>query len=241
MADVAPRELTTAERELIHWVLPTDRASYREIRETIDRWNVIAAGRRGEGHLILGPVGTVPDHDSPLPTVVAFGVMESTHGNGSISVRERMGDQIDIEIVSSGVPVQRRWSYSEWTPGGPCPQCGANVRNVTMRTASGNSVTLAGCAQDKRLWVHDAASGVCQPIPVTVFNAELMRRSGVRDPKLALQPQRLFDLWDSFPDDVLTVAFISYNAIRSKVRIDDPVQLPVRRRSWFARLFDRRS
>jgi hypothetical protein len=104
-----------------------------------------------------------------------------------------------------------------------------------MPTRSGSTVTLAICARDRRIWVHIGRSGMCRPVPVTLFYSELMRRTGTRDPELALRSDRLFGALGSFSDQDLAVAFISYNHVRTKVAYDDPLISPAPRRSLLRR------
>jgi len=231
------RELTQEESDLLAWVLPDDRPGYKVIHDLVRRRNVVAQGRRGDGHLILAEPGTVVDHDSPLPQVFAFGEVEYEDGECVITVREPLGDQIDVEItgVRTG-RMQRRWTFSEWSPGGSCPKCGGPVRLVVGQTASGHSLHLAICATDKRIWVSDSRTGVNHPIPMTLFYSELMRRTGTKDPAIALDTSRLFTHTGSYRDEDLLGAFASYNDIRAKVSVEDRIVVPERRRGLLARL-----
>jgi hypothetical protein len=238
MAETFPRPLTHRERELLMWVLPEDRSGYATMRASIESMLVVGAGRRGEGNYILGPAGHIPDNESPLPSVVAIGSIETDTGGIPVTVREEERGQIEFEIGSLPSSLElRRWTLSTWTPGDACPQCGNPARNVAMSTESGRRVTLALCAKDRRLWVHEERSGMCRPVPVTLYYSELMRRMGVRDPKMALRSQRLFERLSEFEDEVLTAAFVAYNRIRAKVQADDPLRLPQPRRSFLRRLF----
>lgn len=200
--------------------------------------SVVAVGRRGEGNLILAHAGHVPDLESPLPSVVAFGELTGERGRGSVTVREEMSGQIEVEIVDAGdTRGATRWTYSNWKPGLPCPQCSSSPREVAMPTRSGSTVTLAICARDRRIWVHAGRNGMCRPVPVTLFHSELMRRTGTRDPGIALRPDRLFDALGSFSDLDLAVGFVSYNHVRTKVADDDLLIPPAPRRSFFRRWF----
>lgn len=200
--------------------------------------SVVSVGRRGDGNLILAPAGHAPDLESPLPSVIAFGELTGEHGVGSVTVREEVGGQIEVEIVDPGdAPEGRRWTYSSWIPGTVCPQCSAPPREVALPTGSGSTVTLAICPRDRRLWVHIGRNGMCRPVPVTLFYSELMRRTGMRDPAIALRSDRLFDALGSFTDQELAIAFISYNHVRAKVADDDPLMPPAPRRSFLRRWF----
>lgn len=233
-----PRALTPGERSLLLWVLPEDRPGYRNVRERVERGEVLGEGRRGEGHLIIAPRGEEVDHDSPLPQVLAYGVVTYERGETSVLVREPLGEQVDVEITVGAEGAERgRWSLSEWLPSQACPQCGAMPREIVGRTRAGTTVALAICSGDKRLWVYDAATGVNHPIPMTLFYSELMRVTRMKDPSIALDPSRLFSHAGTFGDDDLLRAFITYNDIRSKVSTEDRLVLPDRPTGLFQKLF----
>lgn len=238
MSESYPRSLTTVEREFLMWVLPDDQPGYAEVRRSIGRMFVVGTGRRGEGNIILAESGHSPDIESPLPSVLAFGMVVGTSGTGSVTVREEMAGQFEAEFVDLPAANEiRRWTYSTWVPSDACPQCGGAVRTVRMDTEAGRHVTLAICPVDRRLWVHEERTGLCRPIPVTLFHSELMRRTGVRSPEVAFRTDRLFDTLATHPDDIMTAAFAAYNRVRAKVGMDDPIRLPSTRRSIWQRLF----
>lgn len=228
-----PRDLTPLEQDLLTWLLPEDRPGYRDLRDLIRRWKVTARGRRGPGNYVLSPPDERVDLESPLPQVLAFGVVETDRGEISACVREPMGRQVEYEIsklgageLDAGFHEHRRWTFSAWRPGSPCPKCGKPVREVGMRTKSGRALALAVCPRDERVWVHDGVSGMCLPVPVTNFYNELMLLQRVRDPEIALDPRRLFPTLDTFTDRDLTAAFRTYNMIRTKVAIEDDIVVP---------------
>ncbi len=115
--DTYPRSLRPKERDLLDGVLPPDRPGYRRYREMIDTMVVLGEGRRGPGHYILGRPGDTPDLTAPLPPVVAFGTVISTHASFTVTVREYTGGQIDVEIVSgSGEEVPDHFEEkNRWT------------------------------------------------------------------------------------------------------------------------------
>ncbi len=217
-----PRRLRAVERDLLWSVLPPDRAGYRAYRERIDAMVVIGEGRRGRGDLVLGLAGDAPDVSGPLPQVIASGGVETSEGVVSVTVRELFAGQIDIEIVSDrGEPVpdtideRRRWSYSDWLPGRPSPSSGTPVREVMI----GPGVTLGISVGERRLWVYEAVTGLVLLLPVTGFYNELMLYRGVRDPKTALVPGRLFDELGLYADEDLREAFLAANRIRHRVEV----------------------
>src|SRR5258706_16128770 len=81
-----PRPLLPREREWIAWILPADRPGYKHYREIIDAMEVIGEGRRGSGEIILGQRDARIDVESPLPSVYAYGVIETNFGTISITV-----------------------------------------------------------------------------------------------------------------------------------------------------------
>jgi hypothetical protein len=228
-----PRGLNRFESDLVFWVLPEDRPGYHEVRRCVQQWKVTAPGRRGTGNYIISPIDERVDVESPLPQVLAYGVVETDKGEISVSVREPMGKQIEFEIsklgpgeLGSAFHELRRWTLSIWSPGQPCPKCGQALREVAMRTTGGHEMALALCRTDERMWVYDSRSGMNLPVPITNFYNELMFLRKVRDPKIAFNPRRLFTDLDAFRDSDLTAAFRTYNMIRTKVAIDDDIAVP---------------
>lgn len=212
------------ERDLLTWVLPENRPPYRPYRACIMGWEVASRGRRGDGHLVLTPQGRFPDLDMPLPGVFAYGVVETSQGGIAVTVRERVVEQLDCDLsnlAGGALPDElqetRRWSFSEWSPGSPCPICGAAVRELQLVTDVGMAGVLAVCADDKRIWSFDAARSLVLPVPLTSFYAELMRVQGIREPKVALNPGGFFSSLDDNTDEALAEAFIHYNKIKPKI------------------------
>lgn len=231
-----PRELAAYERDLLLWILPAERPGYSEYRTFVQEWKVVARGRRGEGNYILAPSGEQPDHESPLPQILAYGVVETTAGELSVSVRERLENQVEFEVASARGAVNpaqfqevRRWTLSTWLPSHGCPHCGEAVRQARMSSESGRTLVLAICSRDRRLWVYDENSGVNHPIPVTNFYNELMLHKNIRDPKIALDSKRLFAELPLYSDADLTHAFRSYNMLHMKVMLKDPIVVETRK------------
>ncbi|MEX1139646.1 MAG: hypothetical protein WEF53_09930 [Bacteroidota bacterium] len=235
--EVFPRDLTATERGLLMWVLPDERWGYRAIRSLVKEWKVTSRGRRGSGNYILSALDERVDGESPLPQVFAYGVVETDQGGISVTIREPLGNQVEFEIATLGrgdvvVPFHeiRRWTFSTWNPGEPCPICSRAVREVVMATASGRRMVLAICAADKRLWVCDERTQVNHPVPITNFYNELMFRQHIRDPEIALHPDRLFSALNKYEDAALIGAFRSYNMIRTKVPLEEEIIVPAAKR-----------
>ena len=221
------------ERAWIGWILPADRPGYRIYLDLLEGMLVIGKGRRGDGEIILGHRGGQPDFSSPLAPIFAYGAVDSAGGTISISLREIRDDQISIEIVSHGsdeIPSQleerRRWTYSTWEPGEPCPQCAGAVREVPMHSTGPDAerMVLALCSSDRRLWVYESSAAVNRLIPVTNFYNELMLHKNIRDPGIALNSRLLFADLPSYSDADLTYAFLTYNRIKTKVQVAGTIE-----------------
>lgn len=227
------KQLSLRDREWIEWILPGNRAGYKQYRDVLMGMVVLGEGRRGKGEMILGCEGNGVDLTVPLAPVFAYGAIETNFGTISITLREIQDDQISVEIVShrsDEVPAEfeeaRRWTYSTWMPGTACPQCTIALREVPMHTVAGKQehFTLAVCQKDKRLWVYDEATQVNHLIPMTNFYNELMLHKNIRDPKIALDAKRLFSELPSFSDSDLTYAFLTYNKLKTKVHVAGSVE-----------------
>lgn len=226
---VYPRSLRPKELDLLMSVLPAERSGYREYRELLLKMAVLGEGRRGSGNLVLGYNGDHPDTTSPLGPVVAYGMVETTHDTFSITVREYLGNQVDVEIVSShGEEIpdrfeeKRRWTYSTWKPGNLLPSSGEPMREVHIDDA----LILGIARKERRLLLHDRSTGMNHLIPITNFHNELMLHKNIRDPKIALNSSLFFQDLDVYGDDDLRAAFIAYNKLKHRVSVLEPEPPP---------------
>ena len=216
--------LSTQERDLLLWLLLESRPAYRPYRRCVLDWGVASRGQRGEGHVLLAPANGVVDLEMPLPHVLAYGVVQTSEGDIAVSVRERVSDQLDcdVSILSAGsLPGGhneiRRWSYSDWSPGLPCPICGKRCRQVPMMTDGATAGVLAVCCEDRRIWVFDSLRQIAIPVPVTRFYTELMRVRNIRSPRIGLEPHRFYSMVPSSTDSELAEAFFHYNKMKQKI------------------------
>jgi hypothetical protein len=243
MGEQFPRELSGLERALLLWMLPAERPGYNEYRTLVQEWKVMAQGRRGEGNYILGPVGECADNESPLPQILAYGIVETTSALLSVTLRERLENQLEFEIQSiqgEFDPAQfqetRRWTYSSWLPGVACPSCRRTVREIPMSSGRGQLYVLVACIHDERIWVHDQQSGVNHLIPVSNFYNELMLHKNIRDPNVALNAKNLFRDLGKYSDADLKHAFRTYNRVRSKIALFSDIVVEEPRQSFFDRM-----
>ncbi len=221
-----PRPLNGREINFLSSILPNEREVYKKYRSRFDSLVVIGEGRRGNGEIILGEQSDTPNFDEPLAPVFAYGMIETDTGTISVTAREYSLQQISIEIVhntSNTIPEQytelRRWTYSTWQPGKPCPQCMQAVREVQMVTSENHILQLAICRTDKRLWVYNSEEQYVLLVPITNYYNELMLNKNIRDPKIALDSKNLFADLMKYTDGDLTRAFFTYNKLKSKLRL----------------------
>jgi len=194
-----PRSLSVRESDFLSGILPGERVVYKKYHAILESLTVIGEGRRGNGELILGEKTDTLNFDEPLAPVFAYGMVETNFGAISVTAREFSLGQISIEIVnnkSNTIPDNfvelRRWTYSTWNTGKPCPQCLQPVREVKMVTSENQTLTLAVCPSDKRLWVYDGEEQYIRLIPITNYYNELMLNKNIRDPKIALDSKNFF-------------------------------------------------
>jgi hypothetical protein len=89
-----------------------------------------------------------------------------------------------------------------------------------MRTVGGRVLGLAICAPDHRIWLHDTQTGVNTLLPLMGFYSELMLQQGIKNPKVALDPKRLFQDLDSYSNEILGRAVAAYTMHRPKTGLD---------------------
>ena len=238
-----PRPLTSFEKESLLWLLPEERPGYKVYRRYVSSWSVVGEGRRGVGNYIMADAATVPDNDSPLPQVFAYGMIESDTTSISVTLRELFEDQLEFEIanlhgdeVPPSFTVKRRWNLSLWAPSQPCPICQGKLREVIIRRESGTDATLAICATDKRLWIFDEEGGVNHLIPVTNFHNAIMLHKSIRDPETALEAANFFKHLQTFSDADLTAAFVQYNKLRKKIELGRVVASQSKQHSFVNKL-----
>lgn len=226
------RPLTAREREWLDFLLPEDRPGYAPVRQHVQGLVVLGEGRWGVGDLVLGRVGQEIDRTRGMEPVVAYGEIEGNSGDVSLRITLSLHERDDEDMVEfqtaalelSEIPEdlteRRRWSYSRWSPGDPCPATGAPVRQVWLNDA--HDLLLAVSPAKRTLWIHDGIMMTNVLIPITNFYNELMLLKGVRDPRIALNHSLFFTEPDSCSDDELRAGFVRYNMSFRKV---DPTRM----------------
>ena len=243
--DSAAASLTAHQLSILRWLLPASRPGYDTMFTKLSRLTVLGVGRWGEDDLILGRVGATIDPSLPMTPVFAHGIIEFVNSSCSIAVHDEDEGQIEIQfgtahpdVYDPGAQEIRRFCYSYWQPGMLSPRNQAPVREIHIPGSSGVAgCTLALCAAEKKIWVHESATGVNRLIAHTGFYNELMRVVGEKRSERALAPALLFSEQGQFPDRDLALALYAYNTARQRVALPPFVEEEIKPVSLFKRLF----
>lgn len=219
-----PRELTELEKELLYSALPEDKIGYKAYRDKIEKLVVLGHGRFSGGNFILGPIGSEIDLDITSTPIFAISKIFYEDHEIYVTIHHEHEDQIEIDIqnfeITPHIDLAKdhdRWTYSNWQPGQKAPYDNSEVREVHLIL---KSLVLAIAPQHRKIWVYQAKDGVNYLIPVTNFYNEMMLVMDVRDPKIALNPNRLFTNLSEFTDENLGQAFLLYNKNWNRVELD---------------------
>ena len=110
---------------------------------------------------------------------------------------------------------KRRWTYSSWKTGDPLPSTMERLREVNIN----EHLTIGIATREKRILLHDAASGIVHLIPITNFYNELMLHRNIRDPRIALNSNLFFQDIERYADEDLRRSFVAYNKLKHRVSV----------------------
>lgn len=240
-----PRSLTDDEKKYLFSVLPENKPGYKSYREKINELSVIGYGRFGGTNLILGKENEKPDLSIPSSPVFAAGYVIYDSVEVYIVIHEEEFDQIEIDIsetiLSDEIKEKKeinRWNYSEWKPGDRAPNDNGMVRQVDL---SVDNYILAFAPTHKKIWVHNSATGINHFIPSGIFYNELMSIKGIRESKIVLNYNLLFEKLSEFGDNELFSAFINYNKLKRRIKFDyNQVEIKKEKESFFQKVFRRK-
>ncbi len=231
-----PRRLTERERDFLFSILPENKIGYKLYKDKIESLFVIGFGRFGDTNLVLGKENSLIDLDIPSAPIFASGVVVCEEGNIDILIHEEIDEQIEFDIsfqyadkVPDNLNEIKRWSYSHWNPGDSAPNDNSEVREIIIEP---NKSLLAIGPVHKKIWLHNFENEVNYLLPVTNYYNYLMIVKNIRDPKIILKNKLLFEELNSFTDEELVLAFISYNKYFRRFKIDyNPVKSPNQKRT----------
>lgn len=219
-----PRQLSSREKEWLFSLLPEDRPGYSLYRRKIEPLYVLGHGRFSDTSLVLGKREDSLDDTMPPAPVFAIGSLTFEETEVYVTINEELESQIEVDISRTGnkiLPAKlkelRRWSYSDWRPGRKAPGDSSEVREVHLIPGQ---VVLAIAPRHKRIWAYDSGSGINHLIPVTNYFNEVIRVKQIRDPKLALNSNLVFENSLELTDQDLGAAFLIYNKYWKKISLD---------------------
>jgi hypothetical protein len=235
-----PRELTLQEKELLLSALPENKTGYKHYRDKLDNLVVLGHGRFGAGNYVLGPIDSELDLESSSTPIFAISKIVYDDHEIYVTIHHEREEQIEIDIRNFDIAPKinemkekYRWTYSNWSPGQKAPHDGSTVREIHLIL---KSLVLVIATEHRKIWVYSAKDEVNYLIPVTNFYNELMLIMDVRDPEVALNPNRLFTNLDEYPDEKLGQAFLLYNKYWNRIEVDyslfDP-KMVQRKKSFF--------
>jgi hypothetical protein len=218
-----PRRLTAIEEKLLFSILPEYKPGYKYYRNKIEELFIIGYGRFGGNNFILGKQNAEPDLTIPSSPVFATGTNVYKEATIDITIHEEDDEQIEFDISARGGEFPgtfteiNKWNYSEWIPGNKDPKDNSYVREIIIVPGK---FLLAITPLRKKMWLYDFKNGVNHLIPISNFYNELMRTKNIRDTKSVLKPNSFFENTDSYNDQEIISAFLSYNKYMKKFDID---------------------
>jgi hypothetical protein len=222
--NIFPRKLTEKEKELLFSILPEDKPGYKAYIERINELIVIGKGRFGGGNFILGVKEDKPDLSLPSAPVFAIGTNHYEEALIDITIHEEEDNKIEFDIAvkeNSHIPdkltIIKKWNFSDWEPGQNAPGDNSFVREVVIYP---EKYILAIAPTHKKIWLYEKESGVNHVLPVSNFFNELMRVLKIKNEEMFKKPSLFFENLDSYKDEDLALAFLSYNKYMHKLKID---------------------
>lgn len=244
--NIFPRNLSQREKNWLFCALPENKPGYQAYRKKIEESYVIGKGTFGEGALILGNKNDEPDYEISSAPVFAAGQIVCNNCTVDVIIHEEDEAQIEIDIstIKGNQPpadavMQNYQTYSEWNPGQKTPYDDTGIREIHLIK---DSIVIAIVPNHEKIWVYDKSDGVNHFIPVTNFYSEIIRLREIKDPKIALDPKRIFTRTDEFSDEDIKTGFLSYNKQWNRVKLDNSLfeKKPKKKQSIF-NFFKRRS
>lgn len=219
-----PRKLTDKERDLLFSILPESKIGYKVYRDKIERLFIIGQGRFGGGNFILGNKDDKPDLSLQSAPVFAIGTNHYEEALIDIIIHEENDNKIEFDIavkenifIPDKLTVIKKWNFSEWVPGQNTPGDDSFVREVVIYP---DKYILAIALSHKKIWFYEKKSGVNHILPVSNFYNELMRVLKIKNEEMFKKPSLFFEKLDSYKDEDLALAFLSYNKYMHKLKID---------------------
>lgn len=218
-----PRELTAQEKDYLFSVLPVNKPGYKIYRDKIKGLSVARYGNSGESSLILAQKDSGGNSFNSVSPVLAVGTIEFSDFEIDIIVHEEIDDEIEVEISkfnllanSENSKELKRWSYSDWIPGGKAPGDNSEVREEIL---SPEEFILAIAPSHKKMWVYEFETGINHLIPISNYYNHLMLVKGIRNSSEVLRPALLFKNLSKFNSKEIVSAFFLYNKYMKHINL----------------------
>ncbi|MEO6940646.1 MAG: hypothetical protein ABI444_10980 [Candidatus Kapaibacterium sp.] len=237
-----PRELTPFEAEILAWILPSDRAGYREYAEFVRAAKVLGEGRWGTGDYLLAHEAHEIDLTSGMRPVIAFGEIKLDSGTLTLSTHEPEDGMMEVqfgsvELIESHSRIISKWCYSYWKPGEPCPATGSRIREITYYDANAKPLyVLAISKMQRNVWLHHAKSGFNQLLAVTGYYESLLRLKHEAKRAMPTSNREFFDQLDTWSDNEMYAALLDYNTEARKFDASLIVSAPQSKPTLFAKM-----
>jgi len=219
-----PRKLFTYEKEWLFTALPQNKPGYKIYRDKIEALMVLGNGRFGGKNFILGHAGSKIDLDASSSAVFAVSYISFDSCEVYVVIHEESFGQIEIDFrLNKGekFPVDEEFksykTYSGWETGQKAPLDNSYVREIHLIK---NKLVIAVVPSQKRIWIHDTSTKINYFIPVTNLFNEIRILKGIKDPKIALNPNSFFTNLDMFTDEDIRQGFLLYNKYLKRIDID---------------------
>jgi hypothetical protein len=207
-----PRKITDIEKICLFLILPENKPGYKLYRNKIESMLILEDGNFGEGNYILGKDEPDPDLFFSSAPVFALGTIYNGPEQFDLIIHEETENKIEVlfdkdvnEIKEKDIKVK---SYSYWMPGMISPFSDSEVREITVKP---KEFILAVVPEEKKIWLHESASGVNHLIPVTNYYNSLMLYRNERNAEKVLNPNLFFNNLGLYNDQELKSAFELYN------------------------------
>jgi hypothetical protein len=207
-----PRDITNIEKTCLFLILPENKPGYNLYRNKIESLLIIGQGNFGEGNYILGRNEPDPDLSFPSAPVFALGNLNNDIVQFDVIIHEEIENKIEVwfendlnEMTGNDLTVK---SYSYWLPGMKSPFSDSVVREITVKP---KEFILAVVPDEKKIWLHETASGVNHLIPVSNYYNCLLLYKNERNAEKVLNPNLFFNNLGLYNDLELKSAFELYN------------------------------
>jgi hypothetical protein len=218
------RDLTPKEKKLLLALLPKNRKGYAEYRSKINSYKIIGFRNKKKNNFFLGNENSKFDLTLLSAPVFACGSYKKYEKEIYVVIHQELENIIEVDISLDGVDEipddLSDWtfgSYSNWMPGKKAPNDNSQVREIHIIK---NKLVVVIAPIHKKVWVYEHNSGINYLIPVTNFYNEIMRIKKIKDPKIALDPNRIFSKTNEFSDEEIGQGLLLYNKYLRRINID---------------------